>query len=340
MLDNDLGSLDGTLEEVNLRLVNPQYRIGLNRHSTYELPSSISQLWSLQTLIIKGIQTIVAPSEIWKMSQLRHVEIWSICLPSPPPSGEHVDDIFVLQNLQTLREVKNLILIEEVCKRIPNIKELHLHYDFAKQDEASSCYHLHNVACLSKLESLRYSCWGWKYAGDSLQNLKLPSSLKELTLSGCHLVWDDMAMVGLLPHLEILELLDDAVVGPKWDSVEEQFLCLRHLQIDDCGLIYWSAESSDFPVLETLSLRSLSKLDEIPSAIGEIPTLEEMLMLNCSESATISAVEIVEEQESLGNHVLQLQLKFWEKTEAEIWREKLQELGFTCQNLLIYGIQR
>ncbi|KAH6825235.1 hypothetical protein C2S53_018747 [Perilla frutescens var. hirtella] len=338
VLFHDMDDLDYTFRQVNLRFLS----VGLPdsgsfMDTTYSLPSSISLLWSLQTIIVFG-SPVVAPSEIWEMPQLRHIQMSSICLPDPPPPSD--EGIFVLQNLQTLKTVQKFNFTEEVCKRIPNIKELHVDYDFDEQEEASPCYHLHNIGCLNKLESLRYSCYGWEYGGDSLQKLKLPSSLKELSLWDCHLAWSDMTMISWLPHLEILELQMNAVVGPEWNiSAEEEYLCLKHLYIHGCDdLIYWNiTDSSNFPVLETLSLVSLSKLEEIPSGIGEIPTLEEMHMHDCSESATISAVEILEEQDSLGNLILQLQLSFNYQTEAKMWKEKIQELGFTCQNVLING---
>lgn len=146
-------------------------------------------------------------------------------------------------------------------------------------------------------------------------------------------------MIAALPHLEILILMGKAVVGEEWSFVEEKFSCLKYLQIGGCDVIKWNiADTSSFPVLETLSLMSLSKLDEVPPCIGEIPTLETISMAYCSESATISAVKILEEQESLGYEDLQLQLQCFEGTNADMLRNKIQELGFTCKNLHISSI--
>lgn len=331
VLLRDTDPLDSTFRQVNLRFLVNEF----DKMETYSLPSSISLLWSLQTLIVRGISTVVAPIEIWKMPQLRHIQMWLIHLHPPPPSD------VVLGNLQTLERAQNLNFTEEVCKRIPNIKELYIHYDFDDDEPTSSCYHLQNVDRLSKLESLQYSCYMYEHAGDSLQDLKLPSSIKELTLEGSNLVWRHMAMIASLPRLEILKLLGKAVVGAEWNFGDEEFVCLKHLRLGGCDdLIEWIAESSNFPALETLSLDCLSKLEEIPSGIGEIPTLERVYMHGCSESATISAVGIMEEQESVGNESLQLQLKFRDHTEAEMWRGKIRQLGFSCQNLFISSIFR
>ncbi|KAH6781318.1 hypothetical protein C2S51_006611 [Perilla frutescens var. frutescens] len=307
------------------------------------LDSSIQLLWSLQTLIVTG--TFNAPREIWKMPQLRHIEVLeSISLPDPPsPTCE--DDVIVLQNLQTLKRVHNLVLSEEVCKRIPNIKELTIFYElFNKPWEASSCCRLHNLGCFNKLESLKlYTRFKeWEYLdGDLLQKLELPSSLKKLSLSGWKFVWSDVAMIATLPQLQFLKLENNKVVGPKWDCVEGKFLCLKHLFIYGCDdTINWSVvDNFSFPVLEIFSLASLYNLEEIPPGIGDIPTLEEMYVLDCNESVIMSAIKILEEQESLGNESLHLTLSFQNVTRARMWRGEIQQLGITCQNLHIASTQ-
>ncbi|KAL3510383.1 hypothetical protein ACH5RR_029784 [Cinchona calisaya] len=57
-----------------------------------ELPSSISELWSLQTFVVYGPwlsrrcnKAPTLPPEIWNMSHLRHVSLSAACyLPDPP----------------------------------------------------------------------------------------------------------------------------------------------------------------------------------------------------------------------------------------------------------------
>lgn len=58
-------------------------------------------------------------------------------------------------------------------------------------------------------------------------------------------------------------------------------------------------ECSHFPCLEDLDLYYLTELEEIPSAIGEIPTLRSITLVCCSESAMKSAMMIEEEQREL-----------------------------------------
>lgn len=127
-------------------------------------------------------------------------------------------------------------------------------------------------------------------------------------------------------------------MGQEWDFGEEEFDCLKHLSINQCDdLICWIADSYTFPVLERLSLQSLSNFEEIPSAIGEIPTLKRISMYDCRESACISAVNILEEKEESFEHFgLRVEIKFSKESDAEMLGEKVE---FGSKNLLISGFR-
>ncbi|EYU17666.1 hypothetical protein MIMGU_mgv1a021453mg, partial [Erythranthe guttata] len=163
--------------------------------------------------------------------------------------------------------------------------------------------------------------------GDLVQNLKFPSSLKKLSLRNSNLRWEDLTVIGSLPHLEVLKLMGlNSIVGNEWNPVEGEFIRLKFLGIYYCyDLMHWNADRSHFPVLENLVLEGLSKLDEIPFDIGEIPTLGLIELDGCSESAAISAVRILEEQESLGNEGLQVRVKLLDNAKVERFGEKVKE---------------
>lgn len=143
------------------------------------------------------------------------------------------------------------------------------------------------------------------------QNVAFPSSLKKLTLLGCRLHWEDVtAKIGPLPLLQVLKLKLDSFIGSDWVTVEGQFCSLKFLLIDFCDdLENWTTDDTHFPRLEHLCLKRLYNLTEIPSSIGEIPTLESIELDRCSYSVEISAKRIREEQEELGNEGLRLQIK-------------------------------
>ncbi|XP_047960815.1 putative late blight resistance protein homolog R1B-16 [Salvia hispanica] len=101
----DRGSLESVAElygNVNLRYLACHYTY----YSMPVLPSSISLIWNLQTLIISDT-LVTAPTEIWKMQQLRHVKCHRIYL--PPPS----DGLLVMDDLQSLTTAVNLRLSEQ-----------------------------------------------------------------------------------------------------------------------------------------------------------------------------------------------------------------------------------
>ncbi|KAL7139436.1 hypothetical protein ABFS83_09G050500 [Erythranthe nasuta] len=288
-----------TLEDV-FKLVNLRYLVVEN--FGYENPcrfsSSMYLLWNLQTLIVKSISGfVVAPSEIWKMTQLRHVQFFGgLKMPDPPPGGQ--DGEFVLGNLQTLSLIINFKCGEEV-------------------GYLSSYYCLNNLGRLGKLESFDcyFDCLNKPNRNDMLQNSIIPNSHKKLTLGWTYLKWEDMkTKIGWLHNLEVLNLNCKSVVGAEWETVEGQFCNLRFLQIYMCSdLEWWTTDSNHFPRLEQLVLEYMDKLKEIPSCIGEIPTLGSIELNYCRKSAVISAKEILDEQEDLGNVGLRVQVRVFPK---------------------------
>ncbi|KAL8042737.1 hypothetical protein ABFX02_09G072800 [Erythranthe guttata] len=290
--------------EVVFRLFNSRFiAIRVDWRQNPQFPSSVNLLWNLQTLIVKDTVGAVAPSEIWKMTQLRHVEFDGLELPDPPLSGQ--DDEFVLGNLQTLSVITSFKCVEEVVTRIPNIEKLKICYD--KEFEGCSSYGLDNLCRLHKLESFCCSFLSQSVPNrdDLLHNFILPNSLKKLTLWGTKFYWEDMkTKIGLLPNFQVLKLSADAFVGTEWETVEGQFCNLRYLLINMCSdLEWWTTDSSHFPRLEHLVLQRLDKLKEIPSGIGEIPTLQSIVLNMCHDDAVISAKRILDEQEDLGLRV-------------------------------------
>lgn len=239
-------SLEEVYENVNLRYLAYTHRDD-GRRPALELPTSISLMWNLQTLIIRGYfrapMIVVAPVEIWKMRQLRHV----ICskMHFPHPHLSNAQDY--MENLQTLTAAVNLRLSGEVCKIIPNIKELHLIYDLELQgydDSLIEC--LRNLDGLHRLVSLDIKIEGtrwptpWLFGNTELnKKLTFPTSLEELYLSYCHIGWEDLSKIGSLPHLEALVLEMYAVmVGNKWSPNHGEFRRLKFFKIASCNLIF------------------------------------------------------------------------------------------------------
>ncbi|XP_075482671.1 putative late blight resistance protein homolog R1B-16 [Primulina tabacum] len=282
---------------VNLRFSSITCKSDLNSMRWFS--SSMSQFWSLQTLIFNHnlSKPIFLPSEIWNLPQLRHLLFDRVVLPDPPSE----DDSHILENLQTLSTVLNFRCTMEVVKSVPNLKELKIIYDRSLPGAQWPFFCLHNLVHLHKLESLVFISFG----RISVEHLSFPLSLKELNLSGCRLPWKDMTIVGSLPNLEMLELLFYAFEGKVWYPIEGQFVRLKLLVISKTDLLEWRADKTHFPILEHLILRNL-QLEEIPRDITELPTLRKIELFNCSDSTVTSAKQILEEQESLENEGLQV----------------------------------
>ncbi|XP_057775525.1 late blight resistance protein R1-A-like [Salvia miltiorrhiza] len=303
------------------QLVNARH-LAVRLYWESEFPSSINLLWNLYTLIVAFAlvplalhpHNLIAPIEIWKLHQLRHLECMGTGLILPDPPSEMV----IMENLQTLKGVRNFYLNEEVVKRIPNLKKLHLIYHVEDVEGLSELKEMERANCLryleylSKLENL-YCRIGYRSDGKYLQRISFPHSLKKLNLS---LNYDTeleeiLEKLGWLPLLHKLVLHRGTFKTGKWDTIEGQFQSLKLLQLGWCySLKKWTmAKSFHFPVLQELRLRDMIGLEEIPSEVGYIPTLKSITLEYCSELVVESAKKIAEEQEDFQGNQLDLHVR-------------------------------
>ncbi|XP_073123079.1 putative late blight resistance protein homolog R1A-3 [Henckelia pumila] len=294
------------LPDENSQLMNLRFlcfRGHLDGNSILRFYSLMSLFWNLQTLQIHNSlsdEPLYLPSEIWCLPHLRHLEILPGCVLPDPPIDKH--DSHILENLQTLSTVLLFRWTEEVCTRLPSLKELRVMYGCLPHAGVEwPFFHLHNLVHLHKLQSLYFQV-------DSpicLKYLSFPVSLKELTLSACKLPWEDMSIVGSLPNLELLRLCFNACKGLTWCPINGQFVKLKVLDIENTDLVYWKADKTHFPILEHLILYYLN-LEEFPRDFGEHLTLTEIKVVSCGDSTNGWAEQIGEEQQSFGNEGFQV----------------------------------
>ncbi|XP_047975166.1 putative late blight resistance protein homolog R1A-10 isoform X2 [Salvia hispanica] len=315
-------------------LMNSRYH-RLDTYYKFVIPSSINLLWNLDTLIISFEEEFIAPSEIWKMYKLRHLEFEyrRLHLPEPPSAD---DDIIMMENLEVLKGVINFNISEDIVKRIPNIEELDMTYEGQLMDGVD---YLSCLLCLSKLESLEL----WAYSpdvGKYLQKINFPPSLKELFLSlPSDSEWEDiLPTIGSLPLLETLELNGGRFRTREWETMEDHFQSLKSLKLYECGdLEKWTVtESSHFPLLIQLHLFVLDELKEIPAEIGEISTLRSIKLYLCNESVVLSAKQIFDEQQDLHGDQIDLLVH------ATVWMEdeSLQKLATSNFKVIVHSIYR
>lgn len=259
------------------------------------VPSTISQLENLQTLIIYRSE-VHLPVEIWRMRQLRHLIAFSFH-PLPHPEGATLP----LKNFQTLSLATDFVCSQRMVVMIRNIKKLGVCYSGQNLEGG---YHLHNLARLSQLEKLKLEMHSSLWPSLPV----FPQSLKKLYLSGgIHSI--DMTIIGSLPFLQVLKLRNYAFDGECWETTEGEFSLLRTLLIDDSNLREWITERSHFPRLQYLMLHRCPYLSEIPIDLGEIPTLELIEVDDQNTSLLHSVKELQEEQRDNGNDSLQVHLK-------------------------------
>ncbi|KAL2515505.1 putative disease resistance RPP8-like protein 4 [Forsythia ovata] len=292
------------VELVNLRYI--VLIIPLKYNETCELPASISKLCNLQTLIIYSYGTVKLPSDIWKMPRLRHIWTWSCFLAYPSAAGNG-EKIAVLENLQTLKGVIDFKFTKKVLQMMPNLKKLKIEFPHSGAELSSFCIdkfiHLHQLEDLNCFFS--YKSDG-EFIHPLLENFHLPPTLKRLTLGGCRLSWKSMAIIGSLPNLEVLNLRCITFDGSVWEPTEGKFLQLKVLLLYETDLEHLKADETNLPILQHLTFIDCRELVEIPSAIGDISTLQVIELSKCSESAVNSVKLIQEEQRDLGNDNLQI----------------------------------
>ncbi|KAL8557590.1 hypothetical protein ACS0TY_004875 [Phlomoides rotata] len=274
---------------------------------TFVIPSAISNLHNLQTLIIgpkvrfseQAPLSAYLPPEIWRMPQLRHLVCYdSFMLLDPNPADGPTP--LPLENLQTLLFVRSFGCSKRIVQMLPNLKKMGLVYF-----EHMVHHLLHNLEDLHQLEKLKIIAQGL-FCWEGRINPVFPSSLKKLTLDGGRLPWKDMSIVGGLPNLQVLKLYNGACDGDTWETADGEFQQLQYLLIWGSNLKDWNTESDHFPKLKRLVLNRCWNLTAIPNSIGDISTLEMVTVDAQNQSLMNSALEMLKEQRDYGNDEFQL----------------------------------
>ncbi|KAK6117462.1 hypothetical protein DH2020_048789 [Rehmannia glutinosa] len=309
--ENKLVGIDTDIEELleRLNLIHLRYlALAIN----CELPRSIFKLQNLKTLIIdhiwEGGQYL--PWEIWKMPQLRHIRLKRGCyFPHPYSRGVEDKGQLVLKNLHTLSTIIGPVSCSiQVFSCLPGLRKLKI---FATENDSQtdrSSNSLTNLVCLNQLETLKCSFLYRPREHQLPRGHNFPANLKKLALSGSYLPWEDMATLAVLPKLEVLKLTSFAFDGYKWTTVEDGFVELKILLLENSDPKIWDADDFHFPKLQQLVLRECHRLTEIPEGIGNILTLQMIEVQDCSFCVIQSARKIHEQQQMLGNFEVGVQL--------------------------------
>lgn len=272
------------------------------------IPSSIANLKNLETFILKSLHgSLFLPDTLWNMQTLRYLHV----------SGKFFDLSLAKDNLDSSSDLCNLDTIstleldlgqsmDKIMKKFPNIRTLKC--SLRETEESSRDWNkIVAMDFLRRLESLKLSFYHVK---EKDYEFNFPMNLKKLTLEA--FPWSIMSSIGRLPNLEVLKLLG-AKAGREeiWNMEEGEFPKLKFLKLERPCIVRWTCSGDHLPCLQKLVLESCWNLEELPSCLGEIPTLELIQVHRCSGHVGSLVQEIKEEQMNWGN--VNLKILFLDK---------------------------
>ncbi|XP_073121170.1 putative late blight resistance protein homolog R1A-3 [Henckelia pumila] len=276
------------------------------RHSSHpELPVSISKHPNLETIIVRAMKSEVVfsvlleiPYEILKMRKLRHLICHNRFRFSTYP---FYIGIVHESGLQTIETVIDFVFTEEITRILVNLKKLKVEYDMENRHWKWDHFNLYNLFDLRNLEDLQISMFlprlfsmTWNHA--------FPMGLKKLSLDGVPFPWDNMTIIGSLPNLQVLEMINIELTRPfEWRTEEGEFLQLKYFHSSLNHVRKWETEKDHFPCLESLILDYVIWIDKIPSGLEEIDSLQYIELKNCIQSLVDSAEQIQKNQHENGN---------------------------------------
>nr|XP_009780986.1 PREDICTED: late blight resistance protein R1-A-like isoform X2 [Nicotiana sylvestris] len=266
----------------------------------------VSHMCDLETLLVDTEISVEGTPHIWKMTKLKHVDV-STRLPH---------EIFAVSEegpskLENLRAFKGMCLFREdieLIEMFPNLQKLLLviivnyldeaevnDFDEAEVNNFGEANSL--VLKLDVLTQLQSLVFGSMY---NITKYYLPSSLKELILRQINILASATSTIAGLPNLQRLVFQGCRFEQEEWDVRDMEFPVLKILKFRGVHIREWHVlESSSFPMLESLVLKSVELLEKIPDSFVDIGTLTSIKVIHCNQnSLKVSALEIKEEVEA------------------------------------------
>ncbi|KAH0668787.1 hypothetical protein KY289_023280 [Solanum tuberosum] len=258
------------------------------------IPSSISNLWNLETLILKRRsavtrKTLLLPSTVWDMVKLRYMYIPNF---RPENKKALLENSPKLDDLETLSNPYFACVedAELTLRKTPNLRKL-----TCKVECLEYPYQYHALNFPTRLEILKL------YRSKAFKTIPFCISapnLKYLKLSDFYL--DSQYLSETADHLKHLEVLILYYVEfgdhREWKVSNGMFPQLKILKLKCVSLMKWIVADDAFPNLEQLVLHGCRLLMEIPSCFMDILSLQYIEVENCNESVVKSAMNIQETQ--------------------------------------------
>ncbi|KAL3514006.1 hypothetical protein ACH5RR_026723 [Cinchona calisaya] len=244
------------------------------------------------------------PESIWKLVSLRHLIMDHSFFSLQHYSQEFFENTSQLSNLKSISTLSvRHGNVEKFLRRLPNIQKLGCIFLNSWHDYYEACNLFRLLEFLSELQSLEMS---FNTRAPNPFKFSFPSNLKKLTMSNARLPWYQISVIGQLPNLEVLKLLNRAFDGHQWNMREGEFQKLKFLKLDSLDIVHWNASSEHLSCLEQLLVVSCHQLEEIPTSFGEILTLQLIEIKWCSASASDSVKRILEDLRDLSNYQVKI----------------------------------
>ncbi|XP_049404834.1 putative late blight resistance protein homolog R1B-23 [Solanum stenotomum] len=258
------------------------------------IPSSISNLRNLETLILNSIpaaieNTLSLPSTVWDMVKLRHLHIPNFSTEKEEALLENSAKLYDLETLSTpyFSRVKDVKLM---LRKTPYLRKLILVIECLKYPPQ---YHVLNFPIRLEILKLYRS-----KAFNVIPFFISAPNLKYLELSGFYLDSQYLSKIANhLKHLEVLILYNvEFDHHRKWKVSSSKFPKLKILKLEYVSLMKWIVAEDAFPNLEQLVLLGCRYLMEIPSCFMNILSLKYIEVDICNKSVVKSAKDIEETQ--------------------------------------------
>nr|GMC86825.1 putative late blight resistance protein homolog R1A-10 isoform X1 [Ipomoea batatas] len=216
---HEYGVLYALANLIHLRYLALRYSTNRVYRKYFHL--ELFQHWNMQSFIVHGALSYPVAYGIWKMPLLRN-----FCI-------QRIDSLGTLsvvhRNLESISWLDSKLCTKDLVTRIPNLKKLGIcdGYDENNLD----CFY--NFVHLGQLEEL--SIRGWKFNHIPCSDITWATSflpnLKKLKFFLTSLAWSDMRLIGMLPNLEVLKLINAiASEDTMWEPSEEGFRQLKRLK--------------------------------------------------------------------------------------------------------------
>ncbi|KAJ0447737.1 putative leucine-rich repeat domain superfamily [Helianthus annuus] len=270
VLDLHRSAMNGFPKDMEL-LVQLRYLTIWNYSKDF--PSSICNLWGLQTIIYITCEKVVLPSNISDLVNLRHLR-------TSHPYVKHKNIPFVFPSIEKLMNLQTISAVElgdgvdsfQMC--FPYIKELRCFTNSEKKNDFKS------LTCLEKLKVTGF-------IDNHINHISFPHALKTLTLRECGLPWSDMSIIQSLANLQVLKLYKNAFKGRCWNTDGREFQQLKFLRLEMLDIKVWEAYSESFPCLRELVIYRCDELEKIPLEFGGITTLQLIDIADCIDTNSL-----------------------------------------------------